>query len=145
MLSACPQTIIFETRDVDGVEFELSNLPAADGCDVIVTIEPPLGARLPVGVTLAVVTANDMSGEVETCEFTVVVDLVDEVGPIEKRRIKGGGSTFADDGVCTDQSPLLGGGACGTCPLPGFLGMLVGMTAFQRQGRRCRRSLSKAA
>ncbi|MCB9855832.1 MAG: hypothetical protein H6818_09100 [Phycisphaerales bacterium] len=140
ILSACPPMVIFETRSVDGVEFDLSNLPVAEGCDVVVTIDPPLGARLPVGVTLAVVTAESAFGEIATCDFSVVVDLVDEVGPIEKRRIKGGGSPTTEGGVCESLSPLIGGASCGVCQIFGLLCTFAGMAASRRRVRTCRKS-----
>ena len=138
-LSACPQRIIFETTDEDGVVFELPNPPTATGCDAIVTLEPAIGDLLPVGETVVVVTAEDDLGDVVRCEFTVVVSRVAETGPIEKRRIKGGGLDGADSiGFCGTGAPTEA--FCGACPMAGFAGVFAGLATFRRRRFTCRKS-----
>lgn len=143
--STCPTRILFETSDVDGIEFDLPNIPTARGCDVIVTLEPPLGAWLPVGETPIVAIAEDAYGESLTCGFLVVVDWVGETGPIRKRRIKGGGAQTDVDGVTCDNVGLLAGKTlCGVCPLSGYLGAFASMAVSRRRRSKCRRSRSRA-
>lgn len=147
-LSACPQTIVVETSSADGAEFDLPNPPVAEGCEPIVTIDPPIGSILPIGDNTIVVTATDTRGDEVSCEFVVEVDYVDEDGPIRKRRIKGGGNVSGGDatsvGACGELSPfaqsLIGSPACGACQFVGFFGFFAGMAACRRSCRKCRKS-----
>lgn len=153
MLSDCPQLIIFETRDADGATFTMPNPPTATGCSVIVTMEPPLGALLPIGANQISVFASDDLGNLVTCQFVVVVDLVDEVGPIQKRRIKGGGAIDpalpgeGENSICDAVVPgaawISQGPLCGTCQLAGLLGSLAGLCAGRRIHRRTGRRRAK--
>ncbi|HPF40326.1 MAG TPA: HYR domain-containing protein [Phycisphaerae bacterium] len=138
-LSACPQRIIFETTDENGVVFDLPTPPTATGCDPIVTLEPAIGDLLPVGETIVVVTAEDDLGDVVSCAFTVVVSRVAETGPIQKRRIKGGGLDGAESiGGCGLGAPTEM--FCGACPMAGFAGVFAALATCRRRRRACRKS-----
>lgn len=137
-LSACPTTIVIETRDSDGAAYDASILPIAEGCDVVRTVDPAPGALLSVGENVIQVNATDADGDVVSCQFVIIVDLVDESGPIRKRKLKGGGSTGnggldGDDASCGGVLPGIAGPLCGTCPLTGLIASFVWLAACRRR------------
>lgn len=144
VLSACPGTIVFETESPSGVIFSMPNPPTSTGCDPVVTVDPPLGTLLAVGEHTVTVIAEDAHGEFATCEFTIVVDFVDEEGPILKRRIKGGGNTegttpgMACGGRILPSGAEIGGPLCGICPASGLVGAFAALGVGRR--RACRKS-----
>jgi hypothetical protein len=72
----CPGNITTETTDPSGkvVTFAAS---ATDNCDPSpsVSCSPPSGTRFPIGTTTVTCTATDASGNQDTCQFTVMVNL----------------------------------------------------------------------
>ncbi len=146
-LSACPKTIVIETRDSEGVALDAAVLPTFEGCDVLLEVEPAIGKYLPIGENPINVMATDANGASVSCLYTIVIDLVDEVGPIRKRKIKGGGEpdgSSTGDGQCMEFLPGLGGSLCGACPLIGFMAAFAGLAAGRRRSQRRLRAFGNA-
>jgi hypothetical protein len=73
VLGACPEKITVQAIDDVGIVVEYPTPPTENGCNVVVTVEPPSGLLFPIGITTVTVTAMDDAGAVLTCSFEVEV------------------------------------------------------------------------
>lgn len=124
----CPASFIKRTLDGTGtvVTFPAPLVSDDSGAAPVITVDPPSGRLLPLGVTTVEVTATDGSNNVSRCSFSVTVQQGAEEPPPEP----------APD---PDPSPKPGeqaGGCSAGLPATALLPLMLGALSIVRRRRR---------
>ena len=113
----CPTALTVQAQSPVGFQLDFQ-LPAAGGGigDVAVSVDPPLGTMLPVGVTTVTVIASDQAAKSITCTFDITVLL-------------------AGTGGDSPSAPVCGNGLCGLGGAAMMPFMLLGWGLIKTRSR----------
>ncbi len=130
-LGACPDAISVQATDETGLTIDYPALPEAEnGCNPVVTVDPPSGTLFPIGTTPVTVTATDDAGAEVSCTFDVTILAPD--APAEQPTP---GSPPPFCALFLFQSTC-GIPLCGPCFLAGMINTFIGILGLRWYVRR---------
>ncbi|MFH1418919.1 MAG: HYR domain-containing protein [Planctomycetota bacterium] len=131
LLGACPEAITVQAPDETGLVVEYPTPPTENGCNVVVTVEPPSGTLFPIGTTTVTVTATDDLGAEVSCSFDVTV-----LGPDEPAPQPTTGAPPPPFCLLFLFQSTCGVPLCGPCFLAGMVNTFIGLLGLRWYVRR---------